>query len=347
MLSQLAKWPENRSPRTIALVATAGVFFISWIEFLSGNEISWSVAYVLPIGLAAWYAGAGFGYLLAALSAVLLLVIEFADGPSFVSWHAHVWNSTIKLTFYCAFVGLLSYIRTLTDNLASKVRVREADVARLERELLEVGERERRRIGSDLHDGLGQHLTGTSLAAQVLKRQLMKRGSPEVEQVTNVIALLEQSIAVSHKLAKGLQPVDLHAGGLMQALQEFAKTASELFKVSCTFKCDAPIPISDIAVAEQLYRIAQEATSNAVKHGRAANIVLCLEADDDGTILRISDDGIGFASPTSKGSGLGLRIMAERAKLIHARFNVNSRPGNGTVICCKLPQTSLASKSHA
>ena len=101
-----------------------------------------------------------------------------------------------------------------------------------------------------------------------------RRGLPEAEDASKAVGLIEEGIALSHKLAKGLQPVDVHAGGLMQALQEFAAATSDMFSVTCRFRCDAPILISDISTADHLYRIAQEATGNAVKHARASSIVI-------------------------------------------------------------------------
>ena len=218
-----------------------------------------------------------------------------------------------------------------------KVAERTAELERLERELLEVGERERRRIGSDLHDGLGQHLTGTSLAAQYLRRQLQRCGLPQVQQADELIGLIEDGIALSHKLAKGLQPVDMHASGLMQALQDFVASASDLLKISCRFRCDAPVLLPDVGTAEQLYRIAQEATSNAAKHGRARNVVISLESEDQGVVLRIADDGAGFEQSSVPEGRMGLRLMAKRAGVVGAHFDIESRPGFGTIVSCRLP----------
>ncbi len=341
------KWIRAQSPRTVALVALAGTLLIGCLDYLSGNEISWSIIYVFPIALATWYAGPIWAYALAIVSVALWVTGDFATGARYTSWLVPVWNSMIRLAFYYAFIGMLFYIRTLTGDLEGRVLARTAELERLERELLEVGERERRRIGSDLHDGLGQHLTGTSLAVQLLRMQLLKRGLPEAEQAARAVSLIEEGITLSHKLAKGLQPVEMHAGGLMQALQDFVKGASDLFKVSCRFECDVPILVSDIAVAEHLYRIAQEAESNAIKHGQAKNIVLSLEADDDGIVLRVSDDGVGFSLPAPLKNGLGLRIIAKRAQLIGARFGMESRPGKGTIINCHLPQPFVELARHA
>jgi signal transduction histidine kinase len=208
---------------------------------------------------------------------------------------------------------------------------------RLERELLEVGERERRRLGFDLHDGLCQHLTGTALAVQVLKEKLTRRGIPEAAEAAKAVDLIEDGIALSRKLAKGLQPVEMHAGGLMHALQEFAASTTDLFKVPCRFECDAPILFSSISTADHLYQIAREASVNAMKHGRASNVVISLEPRDEGTVLTVSDDGVGIPMPLPKKGGMGLTIMAQRAKLIGASFDIRPAANRGTVVTCVLP----------
>jgi len=328
----------------IALVATIATLLIGCVDYLSGNEISWSIVYVLPITLAAWYVGRGLAYSLSVASVVLWILGEFASGLEVSSWLVQVWNSAIRLAFYYLFVGMLLYIRTLTIELEDRVIGRTSELnreilerERLEHELLEIGERERRRIGYDLHDGLGQHLTGTSLALQVLCRKLTRRGLPEADDASKAVALIEEGIALSHKLAKGLQPVEMHAGGLMQALQESAAATSDMFSVACKFKCDAPILISDVSAADHLYRIAQEATSNAVKHGRATNIVITLEANEEGTVLRVADDGVGMSRTDAVETGMGLRIMRQRAKLIGAILEIVTSRDKGTMISCCLP----------
>ena len=337
-------WLVTQSRSSIAFATTSAVFLIGAIDYLSGNEISWSIIYVFPIAVAAWYIGRGSAYTLALLSVVLWIVGEFASGLQVSSWLVPVWNSVIRLAFYYVLIGMLFYIKALTMDLEGRVFTRTADLnkeilerERLEHELLDVGERERRRIGCDLHDGLGQHLTGISLAMQVLRKKLARRGLPEAEDAAKAVALIEEGIALSHKLAKGLQPVEMHAGGLMQALQDFAAGTSDVFSVSCRFRCDAPILISDVATADHLYRIAQEATTNSIKHGHATNIIIALEANEEATILRVTDNGVGIAHPRVVDRGLGLRIMRQRAKLVGGILEVVSSPEKGTAISCSLP----------
>jgi two-component system CheB/CheR fusion protein len=166
---------------------------------------------------------------------------------------------------------------------------------------------------------------------------LTRAGSPEAGEDARAVDLIEDGIALSRKLAKGLQPVEMHAGGLMQALQEFAAATTELFKVNCRFECDAPILFSDVSTADHLYHIAREATGNAIKHGRARNVVISLGARDDGSVLTITDDGFGIPNPPPKKGGMGLTIMAQRAKLIGATFEIKPTGPRGTIVTCCLP----------
>lgn len=342
------EWPKGCSRQTTELIATAIVFLIGFIDFLLGWQISLSVVYAYPIVIAAWYVGPRFAYLLSFISVILYTAGDLAAGFATPNWLVPVWNAIIRLVFYAILIHLMVYIRALTNGLETRVLERTADLRReiaererLERELLEVGERERRRLGYDLHDGLCQHLTGTALAVQVLQQKLERRGSPEAVEAAKAVDLVEDGIVLSRKLAKGLQPVEMHAGGLMQALQEFATATSELFKVSCGFACEGPILFGDISIANHLYHIAREATGNAIRHGRARGIVISLDVRDEGTYLTVQDDGIGIPEPFPRKGGMGLTIMTQRAKLIGGTLDIRRGVERGTIVSCCLPHPPL------
>jgi signal transduction histidine kinase len=344
--ARLMTWPEGRSRQSIVLITSAIVALIGLLDYLLGWQISLAAFYVYPIAIAAWYIGPGFAYLLSILSVALFSVGDVAADFPFSSWPIPVWNAAVRLVFYAILIHMLDYIRSLTAGLEARVLERTSDLRReigererLERELLEVGGRERRRLGYDLHDGLGQHLTGTALAVQVLSQKLAQRGAPEAAEAAKAVDLIEDGIALSRKLAKGLQPVETHAGGLMHALQEFAVATTDLFKVACRFECEAPILFADASTADHLYHIAREATGNAVKHGRARNVTISLDARDEGSLLTVRDDGIGIPVSVPKNGGMGLTIMAQRAKLIGASSDIRATEA-GTLVSCCLPQPS-------
>ena len=223
-------------------------------------------------------------------------------------------------------------MRQRTDALTEEMTERE----RLERELLEISEREQRRIGQDLHDGLCQHLTGATLAGQVLEEKLAALNLIEAGDASKVVRIVEEAINLSRRLAKGLYPVEMEADGLMLALEEFAATSSELFKVACRFECDSPVLIHDPATAGHLYRIAQEAVRNAIKHGKARNVLIRLDVREESTVLSIKDDGVGLPKPLPENRGLGLRIMAHRSTMIGGVFNARRNETGGTLATCEL-----------
>jgi signal transduction histidine kinase len=338
------EWPASHSRERTLVISTGLVILIGIFDYLTGWQVSWATVYAYPIIITAWYVGPTWAYALSLLSVVLFQVGDLVAGFAFLNWLIPVWNTLTRLIFYIILIQLLLYVRALTHGLEMRVLERTVDLRkeiaereRLERELLDVGARERRQLGFDLHDGLCQHLTGTALAVQVLMEKLTRNGAPEAAEAAKAVDLIEDGIALSRKLAKGLQPVEMHAGGLMQALQEFAAATTELFKVSCRFECDAPLLLSDVSTADHLYHLAREATANAIKHGHARNIVIALEERDEGSFLTVIDDGIGMPESLPKSRGMGLNIMAQRAKLIGARFAIQPAPHHGTLVSCCLP----------
>lgn len=228
--------------------------------------------------------------------------------------------------------------RRLADQ---KLRQSEEDLKRLQREVLEISEREQARIGRDLHDGACQDLSCIALLAEVAARELAREKSGTVDKVRDISELARQTLNDVRSLATGLVPVKIEQYGLEGALQELAITTSALNNIRCSFIMRKPVTISDQNAAANLYRIAQEAVSNAVRHGRAANILIEL-AEPDGTVsLIIQDDGTGLPR-RSKKSGLGLHTMQYRAKILGGSFKVGPTAMRGTVVTCSFPRENFA-----
>lgn len=220
------------------------------------------------------------------------------------------------------------------------------DRKRLERQVLEVCEREQRRIGQDLHDGLGQHLTGVSLMSKGLEQRLSDKGVNECRDAALIATLVEQAIGQARALARGLRPVALEADALPTALAELASLAEKLTGVPCAFSGDVEIDVDDVA-ATHLYRIAQEATNNAVKHAQASQLNIRLEPlDDGGLTLSVEDDGVGLPASLPSGTGMGLQIMQYRARMIGATVEVRPRPAGGTIVTCTMPGLPQQRRSH-
>jgi signal transduction histidine kinase len=207
---------------------------------------------------------------------------------------------------------------------------------RLEEEILEISETEQRRIGQDLHDGICQHLAGIELKSQSLAESLLKKAKGPAAQAEQIAGHVRDVIAQTRSLARGLSPFILEAEGYVSALKELAAHTEKLFNVKCNFQSTGLAAASDPAVATHLYRIAQEAVSNAIKHGKASVIDISLSNTNDKTVLMISDNGIGIGPGVQAGPGMGLRTMQYRAGRIGATLFIQADANGGTRVICFL-----------
>jgi len=205
---------------------------------------------------------------------------------------------------------------------------------RLQKEILSVSDREQHRIGQDLHDGLGQVLTGVAFMSRALERKLAAGSLPEASEAASISKLVNDAIGQTRSLARGLYPVTLETGGLMEALEELALTTEQLLAVPCTLHHSGPVPAPDAATAIHLYRIVQEAVNNALRHGSAHHIMISLDVEEDKTILTVHDDGVGLQEHSRQGKGMGINLMHYRAKMIGATLEVKGAPGRGTTVTC-------------
>lgn len=204
---------------------------------------------------------------------------------------------------------------------------------RLERELIDISNREQLRIGHDLHDGVCQQLAGIAYRASILGDHLDAKGLPESKEAEQISALISDANSQARSVARGLFPVRLQESGLVAALEELAENISNRFKLRCRFSCTARPFEVDNEVALHLYFIAQEAVVNSAKHGRATDIDISLDEFRDRQRLQIRDDGGGFM-PGKSGSGMGIRIMRYRARVIGATLEINAGRDHGTIVAC-------------
>ena len=211
---------------------------------------------------------------------------------------------------------------------------------RLEKEVLEISEREQRRIGQDLHDGVCQHLTGISLFSRSLQQKLAGKSAGDAAEAAHITGLINDGIEQVRRVTRGLHPVPDEPSGLMIALRELADSVRSTGKLTCLFDCPEPVLIPEQVTATNLYRIAQEAVQNAVRHAAARTIVVGLLSKGDCIQLSVSDDGSGIPTERS-GRGLGLEIMNYRAHTIGATLEAHRGTVQGTVVTCTLPQSSL------
>jgi signal transduction histidine kinase len=212
-----------------------------------------------------------------------------------------------------------------------------AERRRLEYELLEITEKERRRIGLDLHDDLGQQLSALALMTKGLELKLAKRRARETSDAARIHNLVQQTMTHARDLAHDLATLDLQGDDLVGALDGLAQHAAELFKISCQFKKNGPIPALDSSIAGQLYKIAQEAVTNAIKHAKAKSVGISLGDGAGAIVLTVHNDGLPFPSLKSSSTGMGLRIMNYRANLIGATLDINGSDPSGTSVVCSVP----------
>jgi len=214
---------------------------------------------------------------------------------------------------------------------------------RLEREILEVSTREQRRIGHDLHDGVCQQLAAIAYRVDIVADRLQQKDIPEFAETERIGNLINEANAQARSVAQGLFPVRLAEHGLVLALEELAATASNLYQITCRFVCEAAPVKVDSEVELHLYYIVQEALLNAVNHGKATTITVTLAAAEGRLKLTVEDDGTGFEISGKTRSGMGIRIMRYRAKVIGAALDLQSRVNHGTQVTCVFNPSSRES----
>ena len=205
----------------------------------------------------------------------------------------------------------------------------------IERELLRVSDAEKNRIGSDLHDGLGQYLTGISCLSAALRDKLQVQRRAEADDAATISTLVQEAIAQTRALARGLCPVQLETSGLETALEDLTFQVQRLHGLQCTFEAKGSADGCDTAVALHLYRIAQEAITNAIKHAAGKRITVTLDFSKDNKSLVIEDDGCGFDPNVEHGPSSGMSLMPYRAAMIGGTLTVTSQPNCGTKIECR------------
>ncbi len=235
-------------------------------------------------------------------------------------------------------------LKAVTAELRGEVSTRK----NLERELLAISDAEQRRIGQDLHDGLNQYLASIHYFCHSLHRKLQARAVQEAEDVKRICGLLDKAMTQTRQLARGLHPVKLdQPDGLASALADLAAATTELFDINCQFECAGPVHLADCQSATHLYRIAQEAIHNAIKHGAARHIAIACARTAAGVTLTVRNDGQSITRSVRQSRGMGLDTMSCRAKAIGAVLTIRPAKPRGTLVTCTLPATALRKASQS
>lgn len=211
------------------------------------------------------------------------------------------------------------------------------DQRQLEQEVMRISEHERHRIGQDLHDGLGQLLSGIGFLSSSIKKRMQREKHPLTDEMHEITILLQEADEYARGLARGLVKIDLEKGGFHAAIEKLVIQSEKLFRINCSLIAAREIEIRDRTRAEHVYRIVQEAINNAVKHGFSSEVWVEMTHNAPDLSISVRDNGCGFAPNWQQNRGLGVRIMEYRARLINAHFEYRNTSKGGAEIRLLIP----------
>ena len=326
--------------RWLGFAGLACIPLIGWLDYKTGPAISFALFYVPSAAMAAWFGGRRVG-LIAAFASAAALTADVPESAQFSTPLIYCWNATTRLLIYPLVALLVAALRQQRDQLQAvieqqnarlELEMAERDLA--EREIIEAGAREQRRIAYDLHDDLGQHLVGIAFKAKLLGEKLRSTDPAQAEEAST-IARLANDAARQTRLTAHKLDADNGAIDLTTALPQLAAAVEENCRVRVSVNTSAgSVPMS-AQVAVQLYRITQEAVRNAIEHGRADKVEIYLVSHQEHIVLTVSDNGRGFDLSVA-GQGLGFRTMGSRAHSVGGSCELESR-ARGTTLICRVP----------
>jgi signal transduction histidine kinase len=335
--------------QTRAAIFTESLLFaigIGMLDYASGYEVTMIVFYAIPILAVAWWCNRKSALVLATICVIIWWWADHLTGH----FYSHEW---VAVWEPIACFGYFGFVAIAGSSLKKQHAVVESRIAllehsqRLEREIIEISEREQRRMGHDLHDGLCQYFAAVGCAAASLELDLTSAGMHEEAAVAGELTeLLEQGVVQIRDLARGLVPVQMDQAGIAAALEQLAASVARLQNVACVFVQDGDAILRAPAVATHLYRIAQEAIHNAIRHGGAQRIQIHLRTMGNTATLRVIDDGSGISKTNQGSKGMGLNIMSYRARLVGGDLTISAPSTGGTMVSCTFPQTILAAKTN-
>ena len=315
----------------MAQVAACGFF-----DYVTGYELAVYPIYALPILFMVWFGGRLPAMVVSVVCTLVWWWADVAAGHVYSNGWYQAWDVVVRLMFFLVVAAAGLAFKENRDAIDARVRLLEHS-QRLESEIISVSERERQRIGRDLHDGVCQYLAAIGLTADLLRQNLALENHPRSGSAGEIAVLLQDAVDRAREVARGLSPVDRDEGGLESALEELASSTARLTGIACDFICPEPLPVRDNIHAVHLFRIAQEAVGNATRHAHARNIIIALEASDSDLSLRVSDDGVGFdpaAVNAGADGGMGLNTMRYRARTLGGTLEIEPNFPTGTVVTC-------------
>ena len=342
LLNHLTVVPEHRL-RAFTMIA-ALVILVGYADLLIGTPLSLQLFYLVPVTMAVAWLGWQIGCATALVCVAVRVACDYSGGIVVLYPHTWAWNRVLEFSVYCAVVwifhALISLHRRLEQRVAERTAALEESIAireRLQEQVFESARRERSAIGHELHDGLGQHLTATALAAEVLAKRISASEPAQSENALRIVRLIQQAVEQTRQIARGLLLSEIEPTKLISELEELAAKSSRQTSVPCRFTVRGRPQVPDTPTASHLYRIAHEAVRNALHHGKPSRVAIDLADNEKVLALSITDDGRGLPEGRSPGPGLGLKIMAHRAGLIGGKLAVEPAAGGGTRVLCSVP----------
>lgn len=314
-----------------ALVVAIGIGFIDF-------KLSWQwtmlIFYALPIVMVILNGHLRTPYFMAVFCTGVWYWANY-NGHPFLDENAYLWV-TVNRLFIFGFVAVGGRaLKTQREEMRARIEAMER-ARELEQEIVRVSEHEQMRIGQDLHDGICQRLAAIDCAAACLKAELQGKQPEEAASAATIQRMLKEAIVETRNLARGIFPVQMDAEGLPAALEELVTTTNRLRQINASFDTTGDVRIPDPAISMHLYRIAQEALNNVIRHADAKSVSITLHREESRLAMTIADDGCGMIQPKFDTSGMGLRTMSYRARLIGAELNFVPLTSGGTMVRCSL-----------
>ena len=336
-----------RQPRGWMLAEMAGALaIIGVLDFLTSYQFRLLPLYAGPIFVMGWFFGRRLGIVAALVSGAIWWSANWSNGdPDLHSWFQS-WEIVRNVGFFVIVAWAAGALRAKSDIATARIALLEHS-RKLEEEIINISESEQRRIGQDLHDGVCQVLAALSCSAASLRTDLENYNLPEQANMAGELArLLQAAVVETRDLAGSLVPAHVTEVGLTLALEALTQSVSRLHRLTCTFELIGRETAGHKEVSTHLYRIAQEAISNAIKHGKARDIAIQLETRGNWVTLRVTDDGVGIPTNLPR-RGMGMAVMQYRARVSGGELVVDRLPGGGTRISCRAPISASQDESIA
>ncbi len=350
--------PSERALSRQKLVSGAlcllAILIIGYIDYITGYEISVLVFYAIPVGFAALYVGPGYALLLGITAVVVSRSSDILSGMPYPGHTVFLTNCVIPVAFFAILVAALYLLNQIRKGLESTVEQRNRALlqemherGRLERQVIELSEREHRRFGQELHDLVSQELAGIAIDTHLLAQNLAAVKIGEAERARAIAVEVDRALTKARNIARGYFTLGFDAAGMAEALRELANRTQQASRIPCTARCPDNLAIGNEDATVQLFRIAQEAVNNAVQHSGASRITISFERQEDLFQLAIEDNGRGLTPALRKNQGLGLSIMTYRAGLVGGKLRMERPVDGGTCILCLVPAAKLATPGNS